>query len=416
MTEKIKLLMMTDSPLLPTGMGVVHKEIALGLHQTGKYDITCFSWGYNGYPHNLPFKLIPASARDFGKNGFPEIGMAGLEQIINFVKPDVLWASGDPWMLSYIKDLPNRSTFKYVQHMPIDGDPVPQEWIPWLEHIDKLVIYSKYGVEALKQTAPHIKPEMIYLGINPKVFFPISSENKNYLKANVEYWKVTAQDQVSQFKGFPQDSFIVGTVARNQPRKNFDKILKAFKVFSANKPNAYLYLHTAINDSGYNLAKLVQVFGIQDKVCFTKGYDVGHGLPEQDLNLLMNLFDIHFLPTQGEGFGIPILETMAAGVPQVLTDYTSHVEFSKDCGIMIKTDREDDYITGMPHPVERAIPKVTECVKALDQLYYNKSLHNQLSLKAHNTAHSMTWAQTMPQWDKLIQEVLKDQTQEFIKF
>jgi len=42
------------------------------------------------------------------------------------------------------------------------------------------------------------------------------------------------------------------------------------------------------------------------------------------------------LPTAGEGFGLPILKAMAAGVPVIATGYTSCVELLEGRGKLIK--------------------------------------------------------------------------------
>jgi len=408
--RKIRILMMSDSPLLHTGMGVVLREIALGLHNTGRYEVVVMGWGHNGYPHNMPFQILPASARDFGRGGHKEAGVPGFEQTVNMVKPDVVWALGDSWMLNWIKDLANRKNFKYIQYMPVDGDPIPSEWIPWIDHCDKLVLYSQYGVDEVKKAAPHINPAFIYHGVHPERYFPLPQETKNEIRTKITYWSVTGDNQVSQNVGLNKDDFVVGIVARNQPRKNFDKVIKAFAVFAKDKPNVKLWLHSAVQDAAYNLPKLAYIYGIGDKVCFTPNYNLTKGLSEKDFNLLMNVFDVHFLPTQGEGFGIPILETMSCGVPQIVTDYTAHVEWSKDSGLMIPVVPGDDFITGIPHPVERAIPKVSECVKLLEKMYSDKELREKLGKNARAVAEKMTWDVTIPQWEAVIKEVLSGQT------
>ena len=405
--KKTRILMMTDSPILSTGMGVVLREISLGLHATGAYEVIVAGWGHNGYPTNFPFPILPASSRDFGKNGNPEAGIPGLAQMIDMVKPDVLWALGDSWMLNYIKDLPNRKSFKYIQYMPVDGSPIPDYWIDWFSHADQLVLYSKYGVEELKKTSPNFNPppEMIYHGNHPERYFPLPKEVRSDIRKKIAYWSVENKQLVTR-TGFSDDVFIVGTVARNQPRKNFDKIIKTFALFSKDKPNARLWLHSAVQDAAYNLSQLADMYKIGDKVCFTPNYNLTRGLSEQDMNFLMNIFDVHFLPCQGEGFGLPIIETMAAGVPQVVPDYTAHVEWCKDASELIPIDWNDDMITGMPHPVERAIPKVSESLKCLEKLYANKEHREKLAKNARSIAEKMTWTVTIPQWHKVIQDVV----------
>ncbi len=407
--KKTRILMMSDSPLLHTGMGVVLREVALGLHNTGRYEVVVMGWGHNGFPHNMPFQILPASAKDFGKDGYGQAGIPGFAQTVDMVKPDVVWALGDAWMLNWIKDVPNRKSFKYIQYMPVDGDPIPTEWIPWIAHPEKLVLYSKYGVKTLKEATDQIKPAMIYHGTHPERYQPLAKEVKAEIRKKITFWTVTGDNQISQSVGLPEDAFVIGTIARNQPRKNFDKIIKAFSVFAKDKPNARLWLHSAVQDAAYNLPKLAWMYGVGNKVCFTPNYNLVKGLSEQDLNLLMNVFDVHFLPTQGEGFGVPILETMSAGVPQVVTDYTAHVEWCKDSSLLIPVVPLDDFITGIPHPVERAIPKVSECVKCLEELYKNKTLRETLSKNARATAEKMTWDVTIPQWEAVIQEVLNKQ-------
>ena len=95
-----KILMMSDFPELATGQAVVIREISKGLFNTKKYDINVAGWGYNGMPHNLPYQVYPCSAKGFGKDGIPEANIPGLEQLIDLVKPDILWTVGDIWDFS----------------------------------------------------------------------------------------------------------------------------------------------------------------------------------------------------------------------------------------------------------------------------------------------------------------------------
>jgi glycosyltransferase involved in cell wall biosynthesis len=406
---KPKILMMTDNPLIHTGMAVVMREISLRLHATGRYDVVIGAWGYNGYPHQFPMPIIPLSAADFGRGGHPHAGIMGLDGVVEMVKPDILWALGDAWMINYINEMRNRKSFKFVQYTPIDGHiqggGVPANWGPWLSGADQLVMYSQYGADQLKKSAPNINTELIYHGVKSDVYKPVGAEVKAQLKRQIVYWRVRGNELVQE-QGLPDDVFIVGTVARNQPRKNFDKILKSFALFSKNKPNARLWLHSALQDAAYSLADLAKVFGIEDKVCFTPRYNLVNGLTENDMNMLFNLFDIHLLPTQGEGFGLPILETMSSGVPQVVTNYSAHVEWCKPASELIPVSYPDDFITGIPHPVERAIPKPTETAKCLDRIFYDKKYHAVLSQRAREIAESMSWDKTIPQWETVFNNVL----------
>jgi glycosyltransferase involved in cell wall biosynthesis len=399
---------MSDCPILHTGQAVVLREVALGLHNSGKYEVVVFAWGYNGTPHQFPFTMLPASARDFGRGGIPEAGIPGLEQIVDRIKPDIVWTVADIWMVNYIAELKNRATFKWIAYTPIDGLPILDYWHPWFENVDQLVMETKFGMDEVGKANPNLDLTYIYHGCKSEIFRPLSVTEKVQIRAGITYAGIKDENNIEPRRGLPIDAFVVGVVARNQPRKNFDKTLKAFAIFAKDKPNARLWLHTSPVDQGYNLVQLSCLLGIKDKVCFTPNYSIVQGLSETDLNIVMNTFDVHLLPTQGEGFGIPIVETMAAGVPQVVSDYTSHVEFAKEGGIMIPCEEYDDFITGMPHPVERAIPKPTEMAKILNTLYADVELKRKLSQGARAKAETMTWASTIPQWLGVVEKTLSN--------
>ncbi len=409
-TKKLKVLWMSDNVLISSGMAVVGREILLGLHRTGKYQLTHLGWGFNGFPHNFPVPILPASAPDFGKNGVPQAGIPSFQRVIEMCKPDVVIALGDAWMLNYIKDLPNRKSFKLIQYSPIDGSPIPQVWINWFKDADSLVMYSEFGSKEIEKIAPELKSSLIYHGVKSDVYKPLPQDIKSRIKKTITFQQVEGNQLVTKI-GLPDNAFVVGVIARNQPRKNFDRIIKSFAKFAKNKPDVRLWLHSAITDAAYNLAELAIIYGIADKVCFTPNYNLANGVSEHDLNSLMNVFDVHFLPTQGEGFGLPILESMSAGVPQVVTDYSAHVEWCKSASILIPLT-EDDFILSPNYPVERAVPKITESAKCLEKIYLDKSLREELSKNAREVAISMSWEKTIPQWELAIEEVMKEKSNE----
>jgi glycosyltransferase involved in cell wall biosynthesis len=403
---KPTIVMMTDCPLFHTGQAVVVREVATGLTKLNKYNIVVAAWGYNGAPHGLPFGLVQASSKDYGRTGNPKEGIPGIEQIIDQVKPAFLWTVGDIWMLNYIAELKNRSTFKWIAYTPIDGEPIPSQWGPWLRNPDRLVMETEYGYNMVKKFDPSIDHRWIYHGCNPGKYYPLPGEARMAVRKEIKHFKITNENTLTHAVGLDEDDFVVGTLARNQMRKNYDRNLRAFSLFAKDKPKAKLWIHAAPIDQGYNLVQLAHYFGIQDKVIFTTKNSPGDGLSEEAMNLVVNMWDIHFLPTQGEGFGIPILETMSAGVPQVVPDYTSHVEFAKKGGLLIPIDPVDDFIIGLPHPIERALPKPSLCAEVLQTLYSDKKLTGKLSASARKTAEKMSWEGTIPQWDALFQELL----------
>ena len=153
-------------------------------------------------------------------------------------------------------------------------------------------------------------------------------------------------------------AFVIGCVGQNMysDRKNFTGLLRAFTYFSEKHDDAILYLHTNIDPGfcpfrdfirgtmGYDpsLRLLIKRFGIEKKVRFVNQSDYWmHFVTQEEMKMAYNGIDIFCLPTKGESFGLPILETQACGTPAVLTDTTSCPELLKG-GWLIPIE-EDDY-------------------------------------------------------------------------
>ena len=61
-----------------------------------------------------------------------------------------------------------------------------------------------------------------------------------------------------------------------------------------------------------------------------KFYD---GFDYQRMREVYNLMDIFLLTTSGEGFGVPLIECQACGIPAIATNYTTTSELLCEDGI-----------------------------------------------------------------------------------
>ena len=89
-------------------------------------------------------------------------------------------------------------------------------------------------------------------------------------------------------------------------------------------------------DGGQDLEAVAENLGITDKCIVVDQYRYTAGLvTEQDLNDWYGCIDVLLASTYGEGFGLPIVEAMAAGVPVITTRCSSMEELNPD-GIQIE--------------------------------------------------------------------------------
>jgi glycosyltransferase involved in cell wall biosynthesis len=67
----------------------------------------------------------------------------------------------------------------------------------------------------------------------------------------------------------------------------------------------------------------------------TNAHDTFTGLPTEGLVALMNAADIYVSTTGGEGFGLTLAESLACGVPVVVTDWAADAEAIGPGGVLV---------------------------------------------------------------------------------
>jgi glycosyltransferase involved in cell wall biosynthesis len=159
----------------------------------------------------------------------------------------------------------------------------------------------------------------------------------------------------------------VGTI---QPRKNLLRLIEAFALAAPLLGNQCLLI---VGRRGWLSAPIEQrasELGIADRVLFP-GY-----VADADLPALYAGATAFTFPSLYEGFGMPILEAMAAGVP-VLTSTTSALpEVAGDAALLVD-------------------PLDTQAIAdALIQLATNNDLRRDLHMRGLQRAQQFTWEQT----------------------
>lgn len=375
------ILYMSDSPTVSTGYGRVSKELAVALHNAG-HKVTVIGWGYNGEGHNFPFDIIPCNthAENFGE-----------DKVANYIReeqPDILFTLGDPWMTEYVPYMEERKAVVWLSYFPIDGYPIPPDWHSWIRNIDVPVTFSKFSFNLVKEI----------LGKNP-VFIPHGVDTDNFKPLN-------QKDELKRQIIGDDSKFVVGCVARNQPRKNIPALIKGFSQFAKNKDDVALYLHMQMRDVGWNIDELVKRFNLEGKAFQTNGFNAMRGVSDEDLNRIYNMFDIMTLPTMAEGFGLPILESQSAGTPVLVTDFSACTELVVDRQELIKV--KDTLIMG--RSIEQAIADTDDIAYKLNIFYKdwkNKESKKlkELGAKGRSKALDMDWKIINKEFVKLIAHI-----------
>ncbi len=389
----MRILYWGDSPTVTTGFGVVAKNLLAELQAKG-HTIIILGINHYGSPYDqreFPYKIYPV------RPGGPA-QMYGVDQvwpIVQAEKPDLLFMLNDPWlMLDAWNIKPNEFPYmKTMAYYPVDAGPFKPSWVKLLNSLDAQVCYSKFGERVIIESNKGKRPDnlyQIYHGVDTKTYRPVNQQ--------------AARNEL----GIPLDAFVVGMVARNQPRKRFDIMLKAFKEFSKDKDDAKLYLHTALHDFGFDLPDLINQFDLADKLILTEGLTPARGVDDERLNLIYNSFDVNCLISLGDGFGLPVAESMATACPQLVSGHSCLEELVEGHGgLTIKTAAW--LATGSEINTWGGLSDVDDLISKLEILYNNQALRLKFSEDAYHfiKQEQFSWPYIGNQFQGVIKDMFR---------
>lgn len=120
-------------------------------------------------------------------------------------------------------------------------------------------------------------------------------------------------------------------------------------------------------------------------------------LNENDYVNLLQSSDVFVLPTRAEGWGLPILEAMACGVPAIVTNYSAHLVFANrnnswlidvDCMCKVTDNRFFDQSLQWGHWAQ---PSHDHLVSLLLESCHNRTERKRKATNARATALAWTW-------------------------
>lgn len=112
-------------------------------------------------------------------------------------------------------------------------------------------------------------------------------------------------------------------------------------------------------------------------------------VPTLDLVLILNQAGVFLYPSFYEGFGIPILEAQACGVPVITSSISSMSEVAGDSALMV-----DPY-------------KTADIGEAIKKIMSNENLRREIVRKGFDNEEKFSWRKTAEETAKIYEELLK---------
>ena len=379
-----KVLIWGDSPTTPTGFSNVISYIIKHL-PADQYEFAILGINYSGGEHEFPYEIYPTKP-----NEGDIFGLATINEVVKKENPDLVLILNDIWVISMMLDVLD-TTAKKVVYFPVDAEDHDPEWYKCLDKVDAAVVYNEFGLQVASKARPDIKYHVIGHGVDTDTFYRAHDtrrEAKELLFASPEL----------------HDSFIVLNAGRNQPRKRLDITMRAFQKFAADKDDVFLYMHSGIKDCHIDTVRLAKELGIYDKLILTGMLEGPQRVPQEHLNMIYNVCDVGINTGLGEGFGLPNAEHAATGAPQIVPDHSALSELYSDCGILMpaRIPFTIDQISTTAKMVE-----ISEVVKAMNELYWDKEKYDKLSKLGYDkfNSESYSWKYIVEQWDILFQKL-----------
>ena len=309
MTEKkIKVFVLADSPLAPSGVGIQTRYMIEGLLKTGKYQFVCFA---GAIQHN---DYKPITTEEYGEDWiiFPVDGYGNQEKVralLQQQRPDIVWIMTDPRFWGWLWDIENeiRSVAPLVYYHVWDNYPYPTFNRRWYLSNDYVACISKVTEDIVKTVAPEVESKRITHTVNLDTFSKLPKKQiESFRRENN-----LGVDKSGNLK------FMFFWNNRNARRKQSGSVLWWFNEFlnQVGRDKACLLMHTEPKDpNGQDLNAIIDSLEMKDGEIYISN----QRLDFADMAMLYNAADCTVNISDAEGFGLATLESLACETPIIV--------------------------------------------------------------------------------------------------
>jgi glycosyltransferase involved in cell wall biosynthesis len=311
--KKIKVLTLSDHPLLPSGVGTQTYYIIKALLDSGKFEVLSFGGAVNhkDYTPQNPdgyegrWQIFPID----GYGDPPK-----LRAVVNDWKPDIVYFMTDPrfygWLWSMAHEI--RDKVPLVYYHVWDNKPYPTFNKPFYDSNDFIATISKVTSDIVQVVSPDVPEKYIPHAVDSEIFKPATTASEKIKcaewKSNIPHLKTESGD----------DKLIFFWNNRNARRKQSGTLLYWWKDFLdiVGHDKAILIMHTDVNDQhGQPLDYIISSLDIdQGQVMFST-----KKLPSDALSNFYKIADCTINVSDAEGFGLATLESLSCETPIIVT-------------------------------------------------------------------------------------------------
>lgn len=315
-TPEYPLLIIGDSVSSGTGLARITYDIASRIHAYLSDVFRIKTVGWNGGPRpRVPWPTERVSHTD------------------DWIIPDLPdladeFANGQELIILFICDIARLTWFALPDHCP---NLLVRKWLEtdrirkWTYHaVDAEGPNGKFGFNQAK-TLKGFERVLDYSAFSSGV-----SGNSDHLPHGIDCSVFFPHDKLEARKRFhdagfvalEDDTFLVGIIATNQPRKDWALGVQTARILLDRGLKVQLWCHSDAFERHWDLASLLIDYGM-----------IGHAIitvdkfPDAEMSWFLSACDVTLGIGAGEGFGYPIYESLASGTTCIHHDYGGGAEW-----------------------------------------------------------------------------------------
>jgi len=302
MKKKIKILTLSDHPLMSSGVGLQTKVFIESMLSTGDYEFISLA---GAIQHSNKQPIITKEWQQDWKI-FPVDNFGNKDTVRSFMhahKPDVVWIMTDPRFWTWLWEMEDeiRANCSLVYYHVWDNYPAPKFNKKYYESNDCVVTISKVTSDIVKTISPNIHEKYIPHAVDSKLFSKREESVVSRFKEN-------------NFGSKDVEYFFWNN--RNARRKHPGTLVFWFKEFCDKNPEKEirLVMHTDPNDPyGTDLEKVIKDLDASDVVMLSR-----EKISQQNLALLYSGATATINISDAEGFGLSTLESLSCETPIIV--------------------------------------------------------------------------------------------------
>lgn len=233
--------------------------------------------------------------------------------------PCVVYGQGDAFVTKKTEGIGNYR----IGYTMLEVTGLPKEWVEHCNKMDEVWVPSLFNLETFRNSGVKVPIHLMPLGVDTNYFNPL-------------------------IKKFPvSEDFKFLTVFEWGERKAPEDLIKAFnRTFRAKEP-VVLLCKANCTDPSVNVPEIIRSLNLDPEGGRIE-FIFNKYLPYYQLGSLYRSADCFVLATRGEGWGMPILEAMACGLPVIATNWSAQTTFMNS-------------YNAYPLQVKKLIPAVAKC-------------------------------------------------------